>query len=247
MGGRWLGGGRAAYWAAMSTRVVVPIADGEVPGLLWLPASGSGPGIALVQEIFGLSPYIHRRAADLAALGYVVLAPQVFWRLGAESVPDGPGMLQEGIELVSGIDWPAAVGDVIAAVGWLRGRPEVHGGVGLVGFCFGGGLAYHVAAETQVEALVSYYGSALPGLVDTIPPVQAPSLHHFGAADSFIDAAAVERIRAIVGQAPACEFHVYPGADHAFDNPDFVLYHAEASAQAWDRTVEFLGRVLPVS
>ncbi|MGB2701075.1 MAG: dienelactone hydrolase family protein, partial [Candidatus Phosphoribacter baldrii] len=46
--------------------------------------------------------------------------------------------------------------------------------------------------------------------------------------------------------APACEFHVYPGADHAFDNPDFVLYHAEASAQAWDRTVEFLGRILPV-
>ena len=244
--GRWLDGGRAAYWAAMSTRVVVPIADGEIPGILWLPASGSGPGIVLVQEIFGLSPYIHRRAADLAALGYVVLAPQVFWRLGAESVPDGPTMLQEGIELVSKIDWPAAVGDVIAAVGWLRDRPEVRGGVGLVGLCFGGGLAYHVAAETQVEALVSYYGSALPGLVDTIPPVQAPSLHHFGAADSFIDAAAVERIRAIVGQAPACEFHLYPGADHAFDNPDFVLYHAEASAQAWDRTVEFLGRILPV-
>lgn len=229
----------------MSTRVVVPVDDGELPGMLWLPASASGPGIVLVQEIFGLSPYIHQRAADLAALGYVVLAPQVFWRLGAESVPDGPTMLQEGIELVNKIDWPAAVGDVIAAVAWLRERPEVRSGVGLVGFCFGGGLAYHVAAETQVEALVSYYGSALPGLVDSIPPVQAPSLHHFGTADSFIDAAAVERIRAIVGQAPACEFQVYPGADHAFDNDDFATHHPEATTIAWALTAKFLGKHLP--
>ncbi len=107
-------------------------------------------------------------------------------------------------------------------------------------------MAYHVAAQGQVS-VVGYQVGAARAFVSTIPPVRAPSLHRFEAADSFIDAAAVERIRAIVGQAPACEFHVYPGADHAFDNPDFVLYHAEASAQAWDRTVEFLGRVLPVA
>lgn len=232
----------------MSERVLIPVADGELPAYLWVPESGTGPGVVLVQEIFGLSPYIHRRAADLATLGYVVLAPQVFWRLGAESVPDGPGMLEEGIGLVSRLDWPAAVGDMVAAVEWLRARPEIGGaGVVLVGFCFGGGLAYNVAVETPVDALVSYYGSALPGLVDILPVVEAPSLHHFGEADSFIDGPTVERIRAVVGQSAACEFHTYPGADHAFDNPDFVLHHPQASALAWERTVEFLGRVLSVS
>jgi len=231
----------------MSERVLVPVADGELPAYLWVPQSGSGPGVVLVQEIFGLSPYIHRRAADLAALGYVVLAPQVFWRLGAQSVPDGPGMLEEGIGLISRLDWPAAVADTSAAVGWLRGRSEVgNAGVGLVGFCFGGGLAYQVAAQTPIDALVSYYGSALPGLVDLLEPVSAPSLHHFGESDSYVDGPTVERIRAVVGQSPTCEFHTYPGADHAFDNPDFGMHDPQASALAWGRTVEFLGRVLPV-
>ena len=231
----------------MSERVLVPVADGELPAYLWVPQGGTGPGVVLVQEIFGLSPYIHRRAADLAALGYVVVAPQVFWRLGAQSVPDGPGMLEEGIGLISRLDWSAAVADTSAAVGWLRRRSEVgDAGVGLVGFCFGGGLAYQVAAETPVDALVSYYGSALPGLVDLLEPVSAPSLHHFGESDSYIDGATVERIRAVVGQSPVCEFHTYPGADHAFDNPDFGMHDPQASALAWGRTVEFLGRGLPV-
>jgi carboxymethylenebutenolidase len=231
----------------MSERVLVPVADGELPAYLWVPQGGTGPGVVLVQEIFGLSPYIHRRAADLAALGYVVVAPQVFWRLGAQSVPDGPGMLEEGIGLISRLDWPAAVADTSTAVGWLRRRSEVgDAGVGLVGFCFGGGLAYQVAAHTPVDALVSYYGSALPGLVDLLEPVSAPSLHHFGESDSYIDGPTVERIRAVVGQSPVCEFHTYPGADHAFDNPDFGMHDPQASALAWGRTVEFLGRVLPV-
>lgn len=230
----------------MSERVAIPVGGGDLPADLWLPTSGHGPGIVLVQEIFGLSPYIHRRAADLAAAGYVVLAPRFYWRLGAEAVPDGPHMLDEGLALVTQIDWPAAVSDGIAAIGWLRARPEVERGVGLVGFCFGGGLAYHIAAESDADCLVSYYGSALPGLVDTVPPVAVPSLHHFGEADAYIDAAAVERIRRIVQSEPACEFHTYPGADHAFDNSDFVLYHEGASRLAWERTVEFLHRVLPV-
>ena len=107
---------------------------------------------------------------------------------------------------------------MVAAVEWLRARPEIGGaGVVLVGVCFGGGRAYNVAAETPVDALVSYYGSALPGLVDILPVVEAPSLHHFGGADSFIDGPTVERIRGVVGQSPVCEFHTYPGADHAFD------------------------------
>ena len=230
------------------TRVQIAIEGGDLPAYLWAPASGAtdAPGIVLVQEIFGVSEYVRRRAQDLADLGYAVLVPVVFWRLDAEAVATGPGMLEEGIGLVSRLDWPAAVGDVLAAVSWLGEQPGVDGRVGIVGFCFGGGLGYHVAAECNPTALVSYYGSALPGLVDTVPVVSAPSLHHFGLSDSYIDPATVERIRAVVTTNPECEFHTYEGADHAFDNFDFPMFHEQASAVAWERTVEFLARHLPV-
>ena len=151
------------------TRVTIPVDGGDLPAYLWAPTSGAAnaPGVVLVQEIFGVSGYVRRRAQDLADLGYAVLVPVVFWRLDAEAVADGPSMLEEGVSLVNRLDWPAAVADVSAAVSWLAGRPGVDGRVGLVGFCFGGGLAYLVAGQTPVTALVSFYGSALPTVVDT--------------------------------------------------------------------------------
>ena len=230
------------------TRVQIAVEGGELPAYLWAPASGASdaPGIVLVQEIFGVSGYMRRRAQDLANAGYAVLVPVVFWRLGVEAVEDGPTMLDEGIGLVSTLDWPTAVADVTAAVAWLGEQPGVDGRVALVGFCFGGGLGYQVASGCEPAALVSFYGSALPGLVDTVPVVQAPSLHHFGSADAFIDPATVEHIREVVQTNPECEFHLYEGANHAFDNDDFVMYHAEASGLAWERTLEFLSRRLPV-
>ena len=230
----------------MSDTIDVPTAGGAMPAHRWLPPSGSGPGILLLQEIFGISPYIERRAEDLAALGYVVLAPEVFWRLGTTSVPDGPDMLTEAMGLLGRLDWDAAVADSTAALHTLRDLPEVTGGVGVVGFCFGGGLGYAVVAGEPADALVSYYGSALPNLVEAVPSVSTPSLHVFGEADAYLPMDVVEHISASVtsGGAPA-EVITYPGADHAFDNDDFVNHDPAASADAWSRTEEWLVRTLP--
>ncbi|EWT05671.1 carboxymethylenebutenolidase [Intrasporangium chromatireducens Q5-1] len=230
----------------MSERVHVPTESGEMPAQLWLPAAGTGPGIVLCQEIFGLSPYVVQRAEDLAALGYVVLAPEFFWRLGVSTVSEQDGGLERGIALANQLDWPLTVRDGVAAVQWLRERDEVTGPVGLLGFCFGGGLAFNVAAKEPVSALVSYYGSALPMLLELAPRVTAPSLHHFGTADSFIDQESVAKVRAAVTASPATVFHEYEGADHAFDNPDLPWHHPDASVLAWDRTVAFLQEHLPV-
>lgn len=237
----------------MSELVTVPTDAGDMPAHLWLPESGGGPGIVLLQEIFGVSDYVQRRGEELAGLGYVVLAPEIYWRLGATEPVEGADALERGMALVQQLDWSAAVTDGAAAVRALRQRPEVRGGVGIVGFCFGGGLGYNVAAHLEdgsvdgepVDALVSYYGSALPGLVDTVE-VKAPSLHHFGLADSFIDTETVRRIEAAVTAKAATTFHTYDGADHAFDNPDLQWHHPEASAEAWERTVAFLGEHLPL-
>ena len=232
----------------MSQRLDVPTPDGPMPAHLWTPERGSGPGILLLQEIFGVSPYIRRRAEHLAGLGYVVLAPEVFWRLGVAEVPNGPGMLEEAMGVVGRLDWDAAVADATTALRFLRGRPEVEGGTGVVGFCFGGGLGYAVVAGEPADGLVSFYGSALPGLVEAVPSVSTPSLHVFGESDSYIPADAVDRIRSAVtsGGGPV-EFLTYPGADHAFDNDDFVNHDRGASEQAWAATEAWLARTLPTS
>jgi carboxymethylenebutenolidase len=236
----------------MTEHVTIATDAGELPAHLWLPPTGQGPGLVVLQEIFGVSAYVQRRAAQLAGLGYVVVAPEIFWRLGVTSPVEGDDALQRGMGLVQRLDWPAAVADAVATVEWLRDRDEVTAGVGAVGFCFGGGLGYAVAAQLEsgdsapLDALVSYYGSALPGLVDAAT-VAAPSLHHFGLADSFIDTDTVRRIEARVSERPATVFETYAGADHAFDNDDMPWHHPSASALAWATTTEFLREHLPTS
>ena len=237
------------------TRETIETTDGPMPAHLWLPAAGSGPGILLLQEIFGVSRYIERRAQDLADLGYVVLAPELFWRLGVSRVDEGPKALDTAFGLLQQLDWPAAVADGVRALQDLRDRDEVTGRVGIVGFCFGGGLGFSVAAESAPDALVSYYGSALPellGVVDTdravtaVGPdaVTAPSLHHFGLQDQFVPRPVVDQLRQLLQPLPHVTWHSYEAADHAFDNDDFFLHDAEASALAWERTTAWLGAQL---
>jgi carboxymethylenebutenolidase len=236
--------------------IAVPTPDGDLPAHLWRPPSGTGPGILLLQEIFGVSAYIERRAADLAALGYVVVAPEIWWRLGVSKVEEGPDAMEQALTLLEHVDWPKAVEDGERTLDLLGELPEVVGGLGIVGFCFGGGLAFNVAANRSPDVLVSYYGSALPELLGFAGPepgvpvldpnqVRAASLHHFGVADQFLGREMVERIRETLAPLEQVDFQSYQ-ADHAFDNSDFMLYDADASALAWERTVAFLRDHLPV-
>lgn len=254
------------------TEVPVPTADGGMPAQFWFPEGGNGdprPALVVFQEIFGLSDYVLDRCADLAQLGYAVLAPQIYWRQGADRVDESsPDYLQEGLRLAGQVDWEEAVRDGVAAMEHLRTLSQV-GSVGLVGFCFGGGLAYDVASRLSPPpaALVSYYGSALPQLITAGTTVSVPSLHHFGTADDYLPMDQVELIREWVtgshsdattpGDAsrtadtgPAehslpVQFELHEGAGHAFDNPHEMFHHARASADAWRQTERFLATYLP--
>lgn len=240
----------------------IAAADGPLPGLLWLPEGVEDgrlvPGLVVLQEIFGLSEYMQRRCADLAALGYAVLAPQIYARLDPPvfSVEDDvDDVLGEAMQLVGQVDWDLAVRDGLAARDELAGMAGVdEGRVGLVGFCFGGGLAFNVAAsaaqaEVPVAALVSFYGSALPNLLALAEVVTCPSLHIFGTADTFIPLETVEQIRDAVtagGTRDQVRFQIFEGAGHAFDNPHPMFHHERSSAAAWRTTEAFLADVLPV-
>ena len=232
----------------MTSRIAVTTPDGDVPCYLWLPERGTGPGLLLLQEIFGVSGYIRRRAADLAAEGYVVLAPELYWRLERQGVDESaPDAVEQAMALAALLDPADAIADSVAAFGRLRELDEVTGAAGLVGFCLGGGLAFAVAAQTEPDALVSYYGSALPRLLDLAPRVTCPSLHHFGTADDYLDTDAVREItQAVTVDGGPAQVELYEGANHAFDNDDFFLHHPEASRAAWATTTRFLHEHVPV-
>jgi carboxymethylenebutenolidase len=222
----------------------------DIPAELLVPESGSGPGIVVFQEIFGVTDYIRSRAQDLADLGYVVLVPHFYGQLGDPVIEEGGAGLPQAMAMLEKLDWEQAVRDGVAALTALREHPAVSGGVGALGFCFGGGLAYNVAAVAgrKPDALVSYYGSAIPSLLGLAADVTSPSLHHFGEDDTYIPIDTVRDIeRAVTDGHDDVTFVTHPGAGHAFDNPSPMFHHAGASQEAWAKTVAWLERELPTT
>ncbi len=234
----------------MATRTESVSVDGGAFDLtLWLPERGHGPGLLLVQEIFGVGPYIHGVAEDLAGLGYVVGAPDMFWRLQ-------PGWLadhnEEGIKRSMGVasrfEFETGVADLTAAQDHLAGLPEVSGGIGAIGFCLGGTLAYTLAARAKPAAVVSFYGSGVPGSLDLIEAIDCPVQFHFGGSDPYIPREQVAAVERAVAEAdrPDMEIHVQEEAGHAFHNRVApMFYQAEPAARAWRLTEDFLARRFP--
>jgi carboxymethylenebutenolidase len=225
----------------MPETVVVQALDGDLPALRFAPERPNRAGIVVVQEIFGVSAYIVSRCQDLADEGYVVYAPQLYSRLPGKPTldPSSPDYLMQGMAASRDLDWDTAARDVVAAVTVLREEPGVDK-VGLLGFCFGGGLAFNVAALTDVDALVSYYGSGLPRLLDLAPRVTAPQLHHWGAEDSFIGSdVQAEAHQALAASPGPVDWRSYEGAGHAFDNNETSFQHEASRAAAWPVTLDF--------
>jgi carboxymethylenebutenolidase len=225
----------------------VTVEAGQFDLHLWLPESGSGPGLLLIQEIFGVGPYIRAVAERLAAAGYVVGAPDVFWRIapGWAAGHDQEG-LESSIGLMPKFDFPAAVGDCVAALDRLASLPETTGTPGVLGFCLGGTLAFAVAANAEPSVCVSYYGSGVPDMVGLLDQVSCPTLFHFGSQDGYIPNEKVEALNAALSGRANFALNVEI-ATHAFDNHEAPMFYVENAAKAaWTKTMAFLGRHLPV-
>jgi carboxymethylenebutenolidase len=232
----------------MATRTdSIAVDDGQFDLTVWLPERGQGPGLLLVQEIFGVGPYIHAVAADLARLGYVVGAPDLFWRLQrgweAEHTEDG---IKRSMDMLSRFDTEAGVADLTAALDHLADLPEVTGPVGALGFCLGGSMAYALAARAKPAALVSFYGSQVPDGLDLMDVIDCPAQFHFGGSDPYISRDRVATVERAVADRPQMEIHVQEEAGHAFHNRVApMFYQAEPAARAWRLTEDFLARHLP--
>jgi carboxymethylenebutenolidase len=228
------------------TTVEVSCDGGEMPMHVWAPPAGSGPGLLLIQEIFGVGPYIRAVADRLATAGYVVGAPDLFWRFapGWAAGHDEAG-LTASMQQVGNLDPQLAVGDCVAAVGELAAHDAVAGSPGVIGFCLGGTLAWGVAIASDPAVCVSYYGSGVPGMLDGIDKVGCPTLFHFGNADGYIPNDGVEAVNDAISGRPGFVLNV-ENAGHAFDNHESEMFWNESAAQAaWAKTMAFLAEHLP--
>ncbi len=233
----------------MSSRVEpVDASGGSFDMALWLPAAGSGPGLLLIQEIFGVSDYIEAVAEDLAALGYVVGAPDLFWRLKPRHrAPHDEAGLAESLELVSRFDMQQGVADSAAALRHLAALPEIDGGLGVIGFCLGGSISFLLAAQAELDAVLSFYGTAVPDNLDALDQIHGPLQFHFGGQDAYIPRDQVARVEQAAAGHPNVEVLVEEEAGHAFHNRKApAFYQTEPADRAWQRAEAFLARHLPV-
>lgn len=220
----------------MGQMIDFPANGHSASGYLAVPPSGSGPGVIVIQEWWGLVDHIKDVADRLAREGYVALAPD-FYHGKATRSPDEAGKLFMALNIAK------AGADLRGAADALLGRPEVTGDrVGAMGFCMGGQLALYAGAEfpDRIGAVVDFYGIHPNVRIDPAR-LSVPLLAHFGKKDASVretDARAlVGKIEAAGGQVEA---HFYD-ADHAFFNDTRpTVFHKASAATAWARTLDFL-------
>ncbi|MFQ5669199.1 MAG: dienelactone hydrolase family protein [Acidobacteriota bacterium] len=219
---------------------------GEFQGYLAVPPSGRGPGIVLMQEIFGINQVMRDVADQYAAHGFTVICPDLFWR-------QEPGVVltdrtekewERAFELYNGLDEAKAVEDSAAALAFLRGHPACTGKIGGVGFCLGGKLAYLLAARFDPDAAVGYYGVGIEKALEEAEGITAPLLLHLAGEDQFCPPEARAAIHTALDSHPRATLHDYPGNNHAFARPGGE-HHDPAAAELADlRSMEFFVRHL---
>lgn len=219
-------------------RVMFPGAGGrDTAGYLVVPAEAPAPrgGVIVVHENRGLNPHIEDVARRVALAGFDALAVDFLSPAGGT-----PADEDRARDLIGQLDAAGVVGDAQGAVAWLRDRPDSNGKVGIVGFCWGGGVVGRVAvAEPTLAAGVVYYG--IQPALDGVPAIKAALLLNYAGQDERINAGIPAFEEALKAAGVAYELHVYDGAQHAFNNDTSeARYNPEAAALAWQRTIDFL-------
>ncbi|MDP9464342.1 MAG: dienelactone hydrolase family protein [Actinomycetota bacterium] len=220
--------------------------DGAMDLHVWSPDVAPHAGILVIQEIFGVSAYIRAVAERLAGAGYLVGAPDVFWRFAPNWESDhSEAGLGASFEKVQQLDVPQAITDCATALAHLGAQPDIAAAPGVLGFCLGGTLAWGVAADAEPSCCVSYYGSGVPSMLDLLDQVTCPTLFHFGNNDPYLPNEGVDAVGAAIAGRPGFELNVET-AGHAFDNHESEMFYNEAAAHAaWAKTMAFLATHLP--
>jgi len=218
---------------------------GKFSGYLSLPKTAKAPGVVIIQEIFGVNDHIREVVDEYAGDGYIALAPDMFWRI-EPNVQLGytPDDVQKARAYRPKFNIDLGVRDIEATMKTLRSMPECDGRVAVIGYCFGGLMAYLTAARTDVAAASCYYGGGIDTFIGEAKAVKCPIQFHFGATDAAIPPEVWDKVRGAFESRKDAEVYVYDGAQHGFNCTRRASFHPEASQLARSRTLDLLHRTI---
>lgn len=217
-----------------------PQGSGTIRAYLARPANSSGnlPGVVVIHENRGLNPHIKDVARRTGLAGFLALAPDALTPLGGY-----PGNDDEGRTLQRQLDRGKMTEDFVAAALHLKSHPECSGRIGVVGFCFGGGMANTLAVRLpDLAAAVPFYGGQ-PAAED-VPKIKAPLLLHYAGLDARVNKGWPDYEAALKANGVTYTAHIYGGANHGFHNDTTPRYDQAAATLAWQRTIDFFNQRL---
>jgi carboxymethylenebutenolidase len=229
------------------TEVTIRAADGgSFSAYLAAPKSGKGPGLVVIQEIFGVNKVMRDITDAFAAQGYVAMCPDLFWRQepGIQITDKTDAEWKRAFALMQGFDQVKGVEDLKATLAALRKHPASSGKAGSVGYCLGGRLAYMMATRSDADCNVGYYPVGIQELLGEAKNIKKPLLLHIAEKDQFVPPEAQATIKQGLKDNKLVTIYSYPGADHAFARVGGQHYDKKAADQANQRTAEFLKKSL---
>ena len=215
-----------------------PDGNGTIRGYLARPAKGCKlPGVLVIHENRGLNPYIEDVARRLAVENYLAFAPD-----GLTSVGGYPGDEEAAAKLFGTVDGKKMMEDFVASAKWVKSRPDCTGKIGVVGFCFGGGVSNNLAVRlgSDLAAAVPFYGNQ-PSAADTAK-IKAPLLLHYAGLDTRVNGGWPAYEEALKANHVTYTAYIYYGANHGFHNDTTPRYDEAAAKLAWQRTLDFFNK-----
>lgn len=215
--------------------------EGPFSAYLASPAAGRGPGIVVIQEIFGVNAVMREVADEYAASGLFALAPDLFWRLepGVQLTDKTDAEWKHAFDLMKRFDADRGVEDIQASIAHLRHVPGCTGKVGAVGYCLGGLLAYLTAARTDSDASVGYYGINIQKFLGEAANIKKPLMLHVAAKDEFNPPEAQNEVSSGLAGNTRVTIHTYAEMNHAFARPGGAHYDRANASLANSRTISF--------
>lgn len=230
--------------ARIKTEIVTvesPKGNGSIRGPLSRPANATGrlPGVMVIHENRGLTPYIEDVARRLAVAGFMAFAPD-----GLTSAGGYPGDEDQARALFPKVDRAKMTEDFEAAARWLKARPDCTGKLGVIGFCFGGAMTNAMAVRlgADMAAGVPYYGGQAPA--SDVPRIKAALQLHYASLDTRVNAGWPAYEEALKANGVKYTMYMYEGANHAFHNDSTPRYDEQAAKLSWTRVLEFLNQQL---
>ena len=220
--------------------------DGSFDAYAVEPEGQPRAAIVVIQEIFGVNEGIRRKCDHWAELGYLAVAPDLFWRLepGVELDPDVEAEFKQALDLMNRFNQDQGIRDIEATIRAARSRLADGGKVGAVGYCLGGRLAFMTAARTDIDASVGYYAVGVDGLLHEKHAIAHPLMLHIAGDDGFVGPDVQRAMHEGLDDHPKVTLHDYPGEDHGFAAEMGKRRSEEAAALADRRTEEFFARHL---